>query len=771
MSVEDNVREIQKGILKWYPFRRGSRCLYIGDKNDALFDLLTDRTDEFLLSDLEVVCCAPGELVEYRDYNGERFDYIIAIESLEKLEDVDGAIDILSRVLDAKGHMLLGFNNRLGIRYFFGDVDPHTKNLFDGIEDYRRAYSKPEDNFYGRSYDKITILKLLESHGLAHQNYSAFPDLNNVQILLRDDYETNEDLSIRVTPTYNQAKTVFLEELYMYDALQKNHMLHNMANAFLFDCTFENNNLDIVQVTSSMGRSLENAFFTVIHGEKDENGRAIGRHVEKVPAYKAGCAKLDRMINIAKALKANGVSVVDMQLSNRHIDGTMDEAKTIRMPYIVAPTAQAYFKELAKTNEGLFFEKLDKFISIILKSSPHVGNDNEDNMGVLLEQGYPDLVPLNCFYIDDEFVFFDQEFALDNYPANMMICRTIDDIRFMVVPSGSIASEELFERYNLSDNLDKWREICWDFISKLRKEGDMAQYYSKVRLDANQVYSNRLRMNFSSEEYLRRFVNIFKGIDNKKVIIFGTGRFAKRFMELYGGDYDVEAVIDNNISRQGEDFYDVKISGADVLNSYEHGTYRVIICIKNFLSVTNQLEKMGVSDYVIYDPSQVYERQRKPISVPLNGHNDADGNSAPKKYHTGYIAGVFDLFHVGHLEKFKLAKEQCDYLIVGLVSDEGVVKYKKTTPFIPFEDRKAMLEACRYVDEVVKIPLEFRGTRDAWKMYGFDVQFSGSDYVDDPGWLAEKEFLEQHGVDMVFFPYTESTSSSKLKKLIDEKLI
>ena len=353
----------------------------------------------------------------------------------------------------------------------------------------------------------------------------------------------------------------------------------------------------------------------------------------------------------------------------------------------------------------------------------------------------------------------------------MMICRTIDDIRFMVVPSGSIASEELFERYNLSDNLDKWRKICWDFISKLRKEGDMAQYYSKVRLDANQVYSNRLRMNFSSEEYLRRFVNIFKGIDNKKLIIFGTGQFAKRFMELYGGDYDVEAVIDNNISRQGEDFYGVKISGADVLDSYEHGTYRVIICIKNFLSVTNQLEKMGVSDYVIYDPGQVYERQRKPASVPLNGHSDNGSNNTPKKYHTGYIAGVFDLFHVGHLEKFKLAKEQCDYLIVGLVSDEGVVKYKKTTPFIPFEDRKAMLEACRYVDEVVKIPLDLRGTRDAWKMYGFDVQFSGSDYIDAPGWLAEKEFLEQHGVDMVFFPYTESTSSSKLKKLIDEKLI
>ncbi|MCR4610946.1 MAG: adenylyltransferase/cytidyltransferase family protein [Lachnospiraceae bacterium] len=177
---------------------------------------------------------------------------------------------------------------------------------------------------------------------------------------------------------------------------------------------------------------------------------------------------------------------------------------------------------------------------------------------------------------------------------------------------------------------------------------------------------------------------------------------------------------------------------------------------------------MGVDEYGIFDPSQVYQRPRKEVAVTTS--TDSSDNK-PKKYHVGYIAGVFDLFHVGHLEKFKLAKEQCDHLIVGLVSDEGVEKYKKTKPFIPFEERKAILEACRYVDEVVKLPLDYAGTREAWKMYGFDVQFSGSDYVEDSYWLKEKEFLEQHGVDLVFFPYTESTSSSKLKALIEEKLI
>ncbi len=329
--------------------------------------------------------------------------------------------------------------------------------------------------------------------------------------------------------------------------------------------------------------------------------------------------------------------------------------------------------------------------------------------------------------------------------------------------------DELYLRYGLKDSLAKWQSMEWEFISKLRKEKELAPYFSKMRHDGNKVYSNRLRMNFSSEEYLTRFVNIFKDLDKKQVIVFGSGLFAKQFMQMYGGDYNVTAIIDNRQDKWGEEFFGAKISGADVLKKFEPGSYRVIVCIKNFLSVTNQLEELGVKDYGIFDPSQQYIRERR--STGNQGQPEGESEKASKKYHIGYIAGVFDLFHVGHLEKFKLAKEQCDYLIVGLVTDEGVKQFKKTTPFIPFEDRKAMLEACRYVDEVVTIPPNFGGTRDAWRMYGFDVQFSGSDYQNDSSWQAEKEFLEAHGVDMVFFPYTESTSSSKLKALIDQKLI
>ncbi|MBE5978962.1 MAG: glycerol-3-phosphate cytidylyltransferase [Paenibacillaceae bacterium] len=175
---------------------------------------------------------------------------------------------------------------------------------------------------------------------------------------------------------------------------------------------------------------------------------------------------------------------------------------------------------------------------------------------------------------------------------------------------------------------------------------------------------------------------------------------------------------------------------------------------------------MGVEEYCIYDKNAEYVRKQQVIQNLVIGQD-----SLPKKYHTGYIAGVFDLFHIGHLNMFKKAKEQCDHLIVGVVTDEGVRKYKKTVPFIPFEDRIELVRSCKYVNEAVEIPLNYSGTRDAYRMYHFDCQFSGSDYKDNPDWLADKEFLEKHGAEMVFFPYTEGTSSTKIKSLIEQKLV
>lgn len=132
-----------------------------------------------------------------------------------------------------------------------------------------------------------------------------------------------------------------------------------------------------------------------------------------------------------------------------------------------------------------------------------------------------------------------------------------------------------------------------------------------------------------------------------------------------------------------------------------------------------------------------------------------------KKRIIGYTTGVFDLFHIGHLNILRRAKEQCDYLIVGVSTDELCESYKHKAPIIPFEERRAIVEAIRYVDEVV--PQCDRDKFAAWQRRHFDRMFVGDDWKGTPLFEElEKQFAEV-GVEIVYFPYTKGTSSTTLR--------
>ena len=130
----------------------------------------------------------------------------------------------------------------------------------------------------------------------------------------------------------------------------------------------------------------------------------------------------------------------------------------------------------------------------------------------------------------------------------------------------------------------------------------------------------------------------------------------------------------------------------------------------------------------------------------------------------GYTTGVFDLFHVGHLNILKRAKEKCDYLIVGVSTDECVESYKHKKPIIPFEDRAAIVEAIKYVDEVV--PQITMDKLAFLKQRHFDVMFHGSDWKGTELYNKyEKEFAK-FGAKIEYLPHTEGVSSSMLRDKI-----
>lgn len=140
------------------------------------------------------------------------------------------------------------------------------------------------------------------------------------------------------------------------------------------------------------------------------------------------------------------------------------------------------------------------------------------------------------------------------------------------------------------------------------------------------------------------------------------------------------------------------------------------------------------------------------------------GSNFMKKYHYGYTTGVFDMFHIGHLNILKRAKEQCDYLIVGVSTDELVNTYKHKSPIIPFEERIEIVRSIRYVDKVV--PQITMDKMDAWNELHFDVLFHGSDWKNTALYDDIIKKLNSVGCEVVFLPHTEGVSSTLLSDVL-----
>jgi len=767
-DTQSLIKDFSKGAFVWYNFRPDSSILYIYNQNadEAVLELLESKG--------RVAVCSAEKLLS-KQYGCEAYDYIVGIDIIEESRESLRLLKLCHALLKKDGRMLIGAENRYAVRYMCGDRDPYTNHNFDGIENYRRLSDADWDSIAGRCYSMSELKLMLSQAGFENDKfYSVMPSLQETQLVYADGYEPVEELAMRYFPLYNYPDSVFLEEQYLYTDLIKNGMFHKMANAYIIECSMGGQLDDTLHATISLDRGHDNALVTSIC---EHDGV---RNVIKRAVYKEGMHKLKEMQDNLNDLHARGINVVVSSIEN----------DTFIMPYVDAPVAMNELKAIAKKDKNAFLKAMDDMNELIINSSEHTGIISEKDrnsadgrdLGPILERGYIDMVPLNCFYdgtIEDSrsrFIYYDQEFYWDNCPAKAIMYRSIS-----IIYDGTdkeferiMPRTELLDRYELAECEDVWQRMSSRFTETLRNQKPLRPYYENKRVDGRILYTNREKINYSAKEYQRIFVDIFNDYsDDKKLILFGSGRFTERFLFEFAGDYSIYSIVDNNSAKWGTTMAGIPVNSPDILREIPESERHIIICIKGYNGVVNQLKDMGITDYHIYDPGNDYPNKSKEHvaqSLAQTGDSGLKESDIDKPYNVGYIAGVFDLFHVGHLNMFKRAKEQCRYLIVGVVSDEGVRLNKQAEPFVPFEERIEMVRSCRYVDEAVKLSLNFAGTRDIFKKYHFDVQFSGSDYEHDPAWLSEKEFLEKNGSTMVFFPYTQSTSSTKLKKAIEGRI-
>ena len=481
MTADELIWDMPKGLVKWYRFKEKSSALYV--TADTKFD--SAMAEGLSECGLYVDSCNASGLLS--DKNRQKYDYIIIASAIERLGDVRKASRLLRKVqalLNEDGTLFLGMDNRLGIRYFCGDRDYFTGRSFDGIENYIRAGVAGQENMAGRCYAKSEIVALLENAGFMHHRfYSVFPVLERPQILFAEDYTPNEKVDIRIFPQYNCPDTVFLEEEQLYDTLIKNELFHTMANGFWIECPsnacFANTN----QITMSMDRGKDNAMFTIIR--RDDQ-------VEKKPVYPENCNKVKALMDNNLYLLNHGINMVDAVLEN----------DSFVMPYIHEMSALEYLRRVALQDENLFFAKLDNLWELILSSSehtpyseidwehyePHCENGKKDDparerwkkiaygekgeqggIGPILKRGYIDLVPLNCFWDNARFMFYDQELFIENLPAKVILLRTID-----LVYMGErqlynlLPIEDVREKYGLNECKDLFYKFIGWFLNDLR---------------------------------------------------------------------------------------------------------------------------------------------------------------------------------------------------------------------------------------------------------------------------------------------------------------
>jgi glycerol-3-phosphate cytidylyltransferase len=132
----------------------------------------------------------------------------------------------------------------------------------------------------------------------------------------------------------------------------------------------------------------------------------------------------------------------------------------------------------------------------------------------------------------------------------------------------------------------------------------------------------------------------------------------------------------------------------------------------------------------------------------------------------GYTAGVYDLFHIGHLNLLKNAKGMCDKLIVGVTVDE-LVSYKNKKAFIPYDERVEMVRACRYVDAVV--PQDNMDKLEMCKKLGASYLFVGDDWYGTDKWKKYEEEFQKNNIKIIYFPYTKGVSSTRIRELLHQE--
>lgn len=466
---------MREGLLNWYSFSEGCHILELSNGYGGITGVLCRNAATVTVleasqyrakciskryADRDNLIVKVGDLGELPPE--QRYDYVVVERTIDTREQVEALLDELSPFLMNTGRLLFACSNRFGMKYWCGVPDPINHKPFGSLG---KAVSEK-----GLSRQGL-ILSLKQNANIeGFQLYYPFPDERLPQAIYTDEYLPKASIRDRVIPYYTdqeQQGLVCLEND-ISDELVENQVLPFFANTFLVECAKEKIDKKTIFAALSTDRGREHGFATVIAG----NGV-----VHKIALFPEGIQSLELICQNQQELCRQGVPCVEQRLIRDRIE----------MPFVKAPALIEYLKETyAKDIRGV--ENIfDRLYETILNSSNHVAFENcklldqaltEQNAGTILEKAYIDMIPYNCFFKDGGFLFYDQEFVREGYPAKYVLFRALRYTYIYIAEAEQIIPLKHFkERYALTEVWDAFEREEARFVEDNRNYSLYASFY------------------------------------------------------------------------------------------------------------------------------------------------------------------------------------------------------------------------------------------------------------------------------------------------------
>lgn len=466
-STYYHLTHLRKNILNWYPFKKESSVLEIGCGLGAITNMLCEKCNDVTAVELSkkratatLLRCREKENLEIIVGNlndiefGKKFDYITLIGVLEyqgQYTETDNPyadfLRTIKKLLKPDGKLLIGIENKYGLKYWCGAKEDHTGIPFDGMNQYRIG------NKNAQTFSKKELNQLIKISGFKNTYfYYPMPDYKLPTVIYSEkklpDTENMQDLQ----PYYTDKSTLIADEMGMYKDLIENNVFEFFSNSFLVECS--DANVGEVSFANISSERLEKyRIITRFRGEDTVEKFALNENLGKEHLYQT--------IKNQEALCKAGLKVWNAQMEEGIIKSKRSHEQLLENKLL------ELYKE---QNTEEIYAMYDRVYNEILKSSVYATEEdnilyeleiaernNGKNYGSILKIAYLDMIFRNAFYKGQEIYWFDQEWILENVPAKYVLYYAMQRF-YQSYPwvENVVSINSLAEKY---DMLSVWQDF------------------------------------------------------------------------------------------------------------------------------------------------------------------------------------------------------------------------------------------------------------------------------------------------------------------------